>query len=229
MRNCWIALMGIALMLAGCEGTDTLSVETRSMTEAEQNGLLDFVNDQVVATFEMLDVTCELRSDTTRQILKHRDGQDKTPGTADDDLFDTLQELDDVAMVGPASLEALRLCAIAQGYLEPDPNTCVPAAFLPDGEFDDINYYWEESQLPPALEARVAELLVQAEEYAYPDRDLSIYPIRWAEVEIYSLNGDTVGYVVRFVQTIDPECGVQLHILYWLDTCYTELNSEAMI
>ena len=28
---------------------------------------------------------------------------------------------------------------------------------------------------------------------------------------------------------IDPECGVQLHILYWLDTCYTELGSEAMI
>lgn len=42
-----------------------------------------------------------------RNVIAHRDGADATLGTADDDLFDSLDELDSVDFVGPAALGAL--------------------------------------------------------------------------------------------------------------------------
>ena len=44
---------------------------------------------------------------SAREILKHRDGADELPGTADDDPFDDLRELDDVWWVGPKTIEVL--------------------------------------------------------------------------------------------------------------------------
>lgn len=48
-----------------------------------------------------------LRSDAGENIVAHRHGPDGMPGTGDDDIFDDLQELDDIRFVGPASMEAL--------------------------------------------------------------------------------------------------------------------------
>lgn len=63
----------------------------------------------------------ELKNDagvTTRvatNIMKKRNGADALPGTADDDAFDTLLELDKVPYVGPATFNALLAYAKAKG------------------------------------------------------------------------------------------------------------------
>ena len=51
-------------------------------------------------------------------IVEHRDGPDATPETSDDDLFDSIAELDDISYVGNTALSRLRDYAIANGYLD---------------------------------------------------------------------------------------------------------------
>ncbi len=48
-----------------------------------------------------------LHKNAAENIYAHRIGPDAAAGTADDDLFDDLKELDDVPFVGPAALETL--------------------------------------------------------------------------------------------------------------------------
>jgi hypothetical protein len=54
------------------------------------------------ATFEELDVDARLSSRAARNIIEHRQGPDRVDGTSDDDLIDTLTELDAIPYVGPA-------------------------------------------------------------------------------------------------------------------------------
>ncbi len=117
------ALVG-AVLVAGCASPDAAS-QTQDHTAktsahvqgAEEIGVLGFVNDRDLATFEALDVDCAIRSDAARNIIEHRDGVDELPATADDDLFDTWEELDGVNRVGEKTLELLTECAEARGYL----------------------------------------------------------------------------------------------------------------
>jgi hypothetical protein len=51
------------------------------------------VNDKSV-DFEELDIDARLHATAARNIIKHRDGPDELPDTADDDDYDTLQELE---------------------------------------------------------------------------------------------------------------------------------------
>jgi hypothetical protein len=60
-----------------------------------------------------------LTSRPRRAILAHRDGPDATFGTADDDLFDDLHELDAVRYVGPTTLR--RLVTAVADHCEEDP------------------------------------------------------------------------------------------------------------
>jgi hypothetical protein len=48
-----------------------------------------------------------LHSDAAAAVLQHRHGADGLPGTGDDDLFDSLDELDAVPFVGPVTLDRL--------------------------------------------------------------------------------------------------------------------------
>ncbi|MBW2457577.1 MAG: hypothetical protein JRI68_23930, partial [Deltaproteobacteria bacterium] len=114
-------------VLFGCadyqeDGEETLGASTYEIEESEvEVGLLAFVNDQAATTFDRLDTDCAIRSDSTENILAHRDGADGTPATTDDDLFDTIQELDDIRMVGPWTLDRLTECAEAYGYMPAEP------------------------------------------------------------------------------------------------------------
>ena len=45
------------------------------------------------SNFAVLDIDCGIRSDAARNIIAHRDGPDGTPGTSDDNLFDSEDEL----------------------------------------------------------------------------------------------------------------------------------------
>ena len=79
--------------------------------EIDEAGLLAFMNDQESTTLERLDIDCAIRSDSARNLIAHRDGNDRTPFTADDDLFDSAAEIDDVRMVGPWTMDRLQACA----------------------------------------------------------------------------------------------------------------------
>ncbi|HIN85639.1 MAG TPA: hypothetical protein EYN06_04080 [Myxococcales bacterium] len=72
----------------------------------ENTELLDFVNDSG-ATLVFLDDSVGLNSLAANKIIAHRDGPDGAPGTADDDLFDTIEELDAVPYVGASALAKL--------------------------------------------------------------------------------------------------------------------------
>ncbi len=85
---------------------------------AEEAMLLRFVNDAEVATFDVLDVACAIRSDSAGYIVDHRDGDDGVPYTEDDDPFETIEELDEIHMVGPWTIERLVECADYYGYGE---------------------------------------------------------------------------------------------------------------
>ena len=121
----------LTVALTACGEGGRVSTTTRAVQTPEEAALLAFVNDQTNTTFEVLDVECGLRSDTVRQIIKHRDGKDKVPGTADDNLFDDRAELDNVAQVGPWSLEQLEACADSFGYT-PTPYELAVINFLND-------------------------------------------------------------------------------------------------
>lgn len=90
-------------------------------TEAQINaGVLALVNDPTVDQ-PLLDDDVGLDKRAATNIIVHRDGPDTLVGTADDDLFDDIPELDDISYVGEAALQLLRDYAIANGYVETAP------------------------------------------------------------------------------------------------------------
>lgn len=76
-------------------------------------GVLRFTNE---ASFEVLRELGIARRPATNIVL-HRDGGDARLGSPDDDLFDTLAELDAIPYVGVVALSKLHDAAKARGYL----------------------------------------------------------------------------------------------------------------
>jgi hypothetical protein len=120
-KLCWIALAAVTAV--GCRTSDGDTVATTEpvagassehLQTAEETALLSFVNDQKVATLDVLDVDCAIRSDAAGNIVAHRDGG---AGAADDNLFNDVAELDSVSRVGDKTIEALTACAESLGYL----------------------------------------------------------------------------------------------------------------
>ena len=73
---------------------------------ADARKILALVNDPGVSDADF-DNAIGLSARVAAGIVKHRDGADREPGTADDDLFDTLAELDAVPYLGPTAMRAL--------------------------------------------------------------------------------------------------------------------------
>ena len=74
--------------------------------------LLRLVNDRAV-TISLLDIEAGINIRAANTIISYRNGQDGLSGTADDDLFDDLAEVDAVPFVGASTLNLLRTYAIA--------------------------------------------------------------------------------------------------------------------
>ena len=125
-------------------------------TECELAQVVIFVN-QTSTTYEALRAA-DVHGAAARRIPEHRDGPDGLAGTVDDDLFETIEELDNVPYVGPAAMRALvshvaDLCVVQGGQAE--------VIFSPQP--------YEESHL-----VRVVELLDSAETTA----DIAMYSLR---------------------------------------------------
>jgi len=117
----WIALM----TAAGCLGEappsgeeEASATDTSSIVDGspEGVGLLALLNDEAT-TFTVLDDEVPLDRRAAENLVAHRDGPDGVFGTADDDLFDDVAEVDGVKWVGPAALDQLLTYAQAQGFV----------------------------------------------------------------------------------------------------------------
>ena len=71
-------------------------------------------------TEQLLDDDVRLDRRAAENIIVHRDGADGAYGTADDDQFDDLPELDAIAYVGPTALRLLRDYALAHPVETPE-------------------------------------------------------------------------------------------------------------
>lgn len=94
-------------------GHDASDIEEGSR---EETAVLALVNDPTVG-FTLLDDDVGLDRRAAENIITHRDGADALVSTADDDLFDSIGELDGVRYVGASALGKLLAYAIAHGYM----------------------------------------------------------------------------------------------------------------
>src|SRR4029079_14800084 len=82
-------------------------------------GVLSIVNN---ATEEQLHNDALLSANTVKAIIHHRQGGDRMDFTEDDDLIQTLSELDGIPYVGPMAFKLLLDEARAKGAVpSPDP------------------------------------------------------------------------------------------------------------
>ena len=95
----------------GGKKADSVGIEPGSQSAA---GVLKFVNE---TTHGVLDDQVPLDRRAADNIIEHRNGPDGELGSSDDDLFDTLRELDDVPWVGPVSFQRIVDYARGEGYL----------------------------------------------------------------------------------------------------------------
>lgn len=90
-------------------------------------GLLALVNDPTT-TAATLRSGAKVTTRVANNVTRYRDGADGTFGTADDNLFDTLAELDAIPYVGPATLAALVEYARDRGFID---GTQIDVVFSP--------------------------------------------------------------------------------------------------
>jgi len=105
------------LLLAACVGEATDEVDDRVAFLADGDpsaaGVLRLVN---AVSLAVLDDDVGLDGRAAANIVAHRDGADGVRGTADDDPFGTIAELDAIPYVGPAALDSLVAYAEANGW-----------------------------------------------------------------------------------------------------------------
>lgn len=120
MKSYSLAAVGLLTVgFLGCDQetgtTEDNATALASETTLEAQAVRALVNDS--ATTKEILVSGKVTKATAANILKHRDGADAAARTADDDLYDTLQELDVISGVGPATYKNLVKLATDRGYL----------------------------------------------------------------------------------------------------------------
>lgn len=158
----------VGLVACGDAGTGTAEDDLGApFKEGSAEGLavLALVNDRAITAAE-LNAQGKVEKRAATNAIKHRDGADGAPRTADDDLFETVAELDAVSQVGPAALKKLLAYADKKGYLADQKAKELEVIFSP--------------QAPDASHnARVADLIDGAAEsldiamYSYSDAGIS--------------------------------------------------------
>ncbi|MGE0787892.1 MAG: hypothetical protein AB7S26_19615 [Sandaracinaceae bacterium] len=139
-----LALAGGACASPTVDGSVSALEGTR-----EGYGVLRLLNDGEGTDLAFLDDTVALDRRAATNLIAHRDGDDETFGTPDDDLFDTIAEVDLVRYVGPSTLATLVEFARLNDYVPGD------NAIL--GTFDDVEFTYLEAE-------RVLELVNSASE-----------------------------------------------------------------
>jgi phosphatidylserine/phosphatidylglycerophosphate/cardiolipin synthase-like enzyme len=188
------AIWTCSLVLPACSsgGDDPVDAENGAFGSGKADGAIDpsspealaalaLVNDLAVDVDE-LDHEARLNAKAAIGLIEHRDGPDGEPGTADDDLFGDLAELDRVPFVGQVALAQLVAYAIDQGYLAADTDTATDVIFSPQPLADSHN-------------ARVAELIGGAQ----TSIDIAMYSFSDAGINTALAAAAARGVKIRFL------------------------------
>ncbi|HEU0033078.1 MAG TPA: phospholipase D-like domain-containing protein [Kofleriaceae bacterium] len=145
----------------------------------EAIGVLALVNDPA-STASALKSGAGITSRVATNIVKHRDGADGVAGTADDDKFDTLAELDAIPYVGPVTLNALLTHARDRGLVATGAR--IDVIFSPQAAADSHN-------------ARIAQLIRGAQKTV----DIAMYSYSDAGITAALTDAVQRGVKVRFL------------------------------
>jgi hypothetical protein len=114
--------VSLAVVFAACSAPVEVAPEAADASglrwaegTAEGLGMLALLNDPLT-TVTVLDIDAALDARAARNLIARRDGPDARFGTADDNLYDTVLEVDNVANVGEATMNALVAFADMYGY-----------------------------------------------------------------------------------------------------------------
>ena len=145
----------------------------------EALGVLALVNDSTT-TAASLKAGAHITARVAGNIVNHRLGADKAASTADDDLYDTLHELDAIPYVGPKTLDALVAMATDKGLVHAGPKISV--IFSPQ---------------PAAMShtAKIAQLIAGAQHSV----DIAIYSYSDAGIAQALTDAVKRGVTVRFL------------------------------
>lgn len=120
-------------LVAGCSAETDLAADRAFFViepgSPEEAGVLAFVND-ASTTLTVLDDDVPLDRRAAENIVARRDGADGIVGTSDDAPFVSADDLDSVAWVGPAALDALLAFARDGGWIDaaaPDRDAAIVA------------------------------------------------------------------------------------------------------
>jgi hypothetical protein len=182
---------------------------------SDRLGLTTFLNDQSRTNLSRLDVGCAIRRDSAQNLISHRDGHDMTPGTADDNLFEGLDEIDAVAVVGLWTIERLYSCAEKYGYINAD--------FFPPP--DSSNTIYDFYSLDTSLQEVILEDLTgRAAQLAGDDTTES--SVHFSEATIYTNAGEIVGYEVDLTKDADSTDDTGLFLEFILDQNFIVISSR---
>ena len=137
---------------------------------ADAVGLLAFLND-AQTTFEVLDIDARLDKRSALGLIHHRNGPDGVLGTWDDDLFQSVEEVDSVKWVGGRTIARILSFALDSGFV-PQENDIL-------GVYDNVSFTVNEADdvlsfanavsfegLDQFLNARAARSIVSGRPFA---------------------------------------------------------------
>jgi hypothetical protein len=145
-------VFALPLLLLGCvdaaeespDGIDDRGVDGKAdgsqLSECETTKILELLNGGVTAdNLEQAGVHAR----AAKELAAHRDGPDGLPNTADDDKYDSIDEVDEVAYVGRAAFT--QLAAAVAPACAPDPFTDArdvtkPVIMFPSGTLAPADY-----------------------------------------------------------------------------------------
>ena len=156
-KLCVASFCAIVLTTGCADQSDDTVTSQLALAEgsAEGEGVLHLLNDSST-TVELLDVDAHLNRRSATYLIAHRDGFDGVFGTADDDLFGDIAEVDAVHYVGASALKKLAEFAGLDGW--------VAAADEVMGTYDGVDFTPHQADLVIAMvnEASFGELDIEA-------------------------------------------------------------------
>ena len=158
----------LLVLLFGC-GQDRSALNTSHSTVPNQicesePALFDLLNS--VETTEVRLIENGIHTRGAREILAYRNGADALPGTGDDRIIESMEELDRIPQVGPVTLKVLSsigesLCAYTEVVFSPqdytDSHLARTAELIDDanGHIDIAMYSFRDSTVMDAIERAV--------------------------------------------------------------------------
>ena len=139
-RSLFFSVAGLFAVVGCAPTTDSvlpvdLQAQSKSASESDGTpegvGILAFLNDPST-TVHVLDFDVPLDHRSATGLAEYRLGKDGLWGTGDDNVFDSVAEVDSVHWVGPRALERLSRYAEEQGF--------VPGADELLGTYDGVDF-----------------------------------------------------------------------------------------